>query len=300
MYQADYRAARVFLEQCLLIDQTIGNQWGIAQTLNDLGDVARCEGNYAQAATLYQESLSHFQHQEIRIEIASILHNLGYVALAQGDQQRAQAHFTESLALHRERGNRPGMLEALAGFGALLAAQGQPRRATVLFGAITALRANLRAPMWPAERVEYDRFVAAARVQLDEATFAAAWATGQALSLEQAIEEALRVPEALPMQSEAGAADPAPQPTSAAPDRLSTLTPREREVLALVAQGATNRQIAEKLVIAERTAEIHVGNILSKLGVASRTQAAAYALAHGLVDAPDMPIQPGAAQNKLL
>jgi tetratricopeptide (TPR) repeat protein len=134
-----------------LLDKSLLKQRGIAQTLNDLGDVARCEGNYAQAATLYQESLSRFQNQGIRIEIASILHNLGYVALAQGDQQRAQAHFTESLALHRERGNRPGMLEALAGFGALLAAQGQPRRASVLFGAIAALRANLRTPMWPAD-----------------------------------------------------------------------------------------------------------------------------------------------------
>ena len=66
-----------------------------------------------------------------------------------------------------------------------------------------------------------------------------------------------------------------------------TLTPRERQVLALIAQGASNRAIADKLVIAERTAEIHVSNILGKLGVSSRTQAAAYALAQGLADAPD-------------
>jgi DNA-binding NarL/FixJ family response regulator len=58
-------------------------------------------------------------------------------------------------------------------------------------------------------------------------------------------------------------------------------------VLALVAQGASNRAIADALVIAERTAEIHVSNILGKLGVSSRTQAAAYALAHGLAAPPD-------------
>ena len=58
-------------------------------------------------------------------------------------------------------------------------------------------------------------------------------------------------------------------------------------MLALVAQGASNRAIADTLVIAERTAEIHVSNILGKLGVSSRTQAAAYALAHCLADAPN-------------
>ena len=58
-------------------------------------------------------------------------------------------------------------------------------------------------------------------------------------------------------------------------------------MLALVAQGASNRAIAEKLVITERTAEIHVSNILGKLGVTSRTQAAAYALAQGLAAPAD-------------
>ena len=58
-------------------------------------------------------------------------------------------------------------------------------------------------------------------------------------------------------------------------------------MLALLAQGASNRAIADALVIAERTAEIHVSNILSKLGVTSRTQAAAYAAAHGLATPPD-------------
>jgi DNA-binding NarL/FixJ family response regulator len=62
----------------------------------------------------------------------------------------------------------------------------------------------------------------------------------------------------------------------------SSLTPREREVLALVAQGASNRQIAEALVVSERTARTHVSAILSKLGLVSRTQAALWAVRQGL------------------
>jgi DNA-binding NarL/FixJ family response regulator len=62
----------------------------------------------------------------------------------------------------------------------------------------------------------------------------------------------------------------------------SSLTPREREVLALVAEGASNRQIAESLVVSERTARTHVSAILTKLGLVSRTQAALWAVREGL------------------
>jgi DNA-binding NarL/FixJ family response regulator len=72
----------------------------------------------------------------------------------------------------------------------------------------------------------------------------------------------------------------APRPQTAA------LTDREREVLVLVARGLSNQQIADALVISERTARTHVSNILSKLGVASRTQAALLAIREGIAPAP--------------
>jgi DNA-binding NarL/FixJ family response regulator len=70
-------------------------------------------------------------------------------------------------------------------------------------------------------------------------------------------------------------------PKSAADD----LTPRERDVVLLIAEGGTNRQIASRLGVTERTARTHVSNILGKLGLASRTQAAMWAVRHGLVPA---------------
>lgn len=71
----------------------------------------------------------------------------------------------------------------------------------------------------------------------------------------------------------------APAPAAAA------LTAREREVLALVAAGAANREIARSLSISERTARTHVSNILAKLGLASRTQAALWAVREGIAPA---------------
>ena len=64
---------------------------------------------------------------------------------------------------------------------------------------------------------------------------------------------------------------------------VEPLTEREREVLALVGQGASNKEIASSLFITERTARTHVSNILGKLGLASRTQAALWAVDHGMV-----------------
>jgi DNA-binding NarL/FixJ family response regulator len=65
-----------------------------------------------------------------------------------------------------------------------------------------------------------------------------------------------------------------------------SLTPREKEVLQLVAQGATNREIASQLFIAENTVKNHLRNILAKLHLSNRVEAAAYALREGLIGSP--------------
>ena len=106
-----------------------------------------------------------------------------------------------------------------------------------------------------------------------------AWATARGLGARPLLAEvellARRARIALaPEPAAASAAETAAAQPAAPGDELG-LTPREREVLALVAEGRTNRQIAEALFISDKTASVHVSNILAKLGVANRAEAAA-------------------------
>ena len=98
--------------------------------------------------------------------------------------------------------------------------------------------------------------------------FARAWEAGRRLPLDESVAEAL-----MPSQ-------PAAPPLAPSGTRSGPLTRREREVAALIARGMTNRQIAEELFIAERTADTHVEHILAKLGLASRSQVAAWVVEH--------------------
>jgi len=109
--------------------------------------------------------------------------------------------------------------------------------------------------------------VATARRALGAGRFDAAWAAGALMSMDQLVDHIRRV------ATDSGG------PKQAQSDPLSK---REREVAALIARGYTNRQIAEDLVISERTADGHVANILAKLGLRNRAHVVIWATEHGL------------------
>jgi predicted ATPase len=189
--QDDNARARALFEESLILYQELGITGGIANSLNMLGELARKQGEYAQAATLYKESLILQRELGQPGSIAMSLHNLGYVAQHHNDYERGEALFVESLGLYRKIGDKNGIILCIAGIAGLAGAQGQPERAACLFGATQMLLDGSNTHIDSIDRNEYERNFTTAHAQLDEATFAAAWAAGRNLSLEQAIAYAL-------------------------------------------------------------------------------------------------------------
>ena len=257
--------AREWLGESLALARQDGNSYRIAHVLNYLGDLSRLEQKYAEAAETYTSALEMLRELDALRDQASLLGNLGFVYLHLGYIERAYGSFLESMAIQQAQQNQLGMIECLVGFAATAVAHGQPATAARLFAAVAAISGRPSVSAWKATRAELEYYLDRARNKLTEEDFQAAQAAGRALSLEQVVECAQH----LPIGSEI-AAD-----TTKTED---TLTSREQEVAELVAVGKTNREIAEDLVLSKRTVEKHVANILSKLGLANRTQIVRWAM----------------------
>jgi len=233
----------------------------------------------ARATALSEEALTLSRRAgELQAEVNTLC-ILGQLARQGGDLATAFALQRQGLALARERADPRCVADTLEYLVNVVGAAGHGEQAARLLGAATALREAIGAPGPSVERAMTEQAVAGARGALGEEAWAAAFAAGQAMTLEEAIAEALGEDE--------GAAEvtqPEPEATPLAPkhDHPNDLTPREVEVLRLVAAGLSNPQIAQQLVVSARTVEAHLRSIFSKLDVTSRTAAARFALEHGL------------------
>jgi hypothetical protein len=153
--------------------------------------VAVHQGDYTGARALNEESQARFRELGDRQGIADSVDNLGLVAERQGNDVAARTLYKESLVLRREVGDQQGIAVSLEEFARLAGAQGQPGCGAQLWGAADALREALGAPRPPNEIGECEQAFVALRSTLGEEGFAAAWAAGRALSLEEAIALAL-------------------------------------------------------------------------------------------------------------
>ena len=123
-------------------------------------------------------------------------------------------------------------------------------------------------------RLGYEQAVATVHATLGAERMRALWDEGRSLPLADAVDDAVSI-----------RIDPSPaadQSPSLEPTAHARLSARERDVLRLIVQGLSDREIAERLSIGRRTVNTHVTSILNKLGVGSRTAAAAYVLRHDL------------------
>jgi predicted ATPase/DNA-binding CsgD family transcriptional regulator len=312
--QGRYGESRLLHERSREIWADLEHDAGIAASLDYLGFVAWLEGEHAAAVELSSEAVATFaslgRSQELaaaQINLGVALHyggeeskakellaralassrSIGYqegiawalhsLALVAGDGSPAEVEelLGESLSTHFSLGDRWRASSVLESVAELLVKEEEEEQAVVLLAAADALRSTLGTPIPPAETMRRETAYERAKRKLSSARFASAWDAGVKLSLEEAV------------QSARGSIERARLPAGERAGLAFQLTGREVAVLQLVAAGLTNEEIGRRLHISRGTAGVHVSNILRKLGVTSRVQAAGVAHRLGLGQAGD-------------
>jgi predicted ATPase/class 3 adenylate cyclase/DNA-binding CsgD family transcriptional regulator len=229
--------------------------------INPLAQVALARGDLAAAREWADMAVSAMRGGHL----AAALATRARVAIAEGDPELAERHARAGLACAAQVQALlavPDIVECLAG---VAVDAGRQREAARMFGAAEAMRNRTGLVRFKIYDAEYERWVATVRNALERNELDRAWDEGAALSTDEAIAYAVR--------GHTGRKRPARGWTS--------LTPTERDVVRLVAEGLTSRDVAARLFVSPRTVQTHLTHIYAKLGVTSRVQLAQEAACHG-------------------
>jgi predicted ATPase/DNA-binding CsgD family transcriptional regulator len=275
----DLPRARMLAEQSLQGWRDIGEQEQIAFVLKLLGQIHLSLGEARRAQEMFEQSLGIVEGTLDRAGKAEALIGLARVYLEEHDPESACRLFEQSVALLREIASRLSLATALEGWGFALAMKREFVRAVQLWGASEVARETFGIKRPPIEHPTYERWVAEVRNQLDEKTWTQALTQGREMTLEHLL--ATDVTD----EGEISVSPPFLQVPATSSSSLSPsgLTARELEVLRLLAQGLSNGEIAEQLVISPRTVSTHLTSIYGKISVSSRSAATRYALENHLV-----------------
>ena len=270
--QGRYAEGEAMITVALADARHAGDQELEASGLVHLGIAVMGQGDLTRGTALLEQGRAGGLAGSYSVPAAVASRYLGLIAVGTGEVAVAPQRFREFVA-----GSLVGdhlFSRLLPDLVAVAVASGQPDRAATLVGAAEAAIGRSRlAPAWP-ERGYHERAADQVREELGHAAFTAAADAGRAFTQDEVIE---LVEAVLAAAEKATVA-----PTDARSGSLA-LTEREREVLRLVVEGLSNTEIGDRLFISHRTAQTHVTNILGKLGVSTRTEAAAKAVRDGLV-----------------
>lgn len=282
--QKDYARARQFSEESLALLRTMGSPYSTSETLTVLACTLAALGELSRAQGLLEEALTQASTRESTEDLVRVLCGVAYVKLQQGNLAAARASLEEGLTKMQGRWFDPRSKWGLAGclecLGELSLAQSHAAWAVQLWAAAETIRGadGYYSPLGR-KQASHERALAEARRQLGEKTFAAAWAEGQTLTPQQVI---AAITPGLALEK----VHPAAQ-TNRRVIAISTLpgglTAREIEVLCLLAQGLSNHQIAEQLVLSPYTVNSHTQSIYGKLGINTRSAATRFAVDHHLL-----------------
>lgn len=220
-----------------------------------MGDLARAEGYMKDSVALSEAAGEVWARANARAR-------LGIVQWQRGELESARENLQQAICAQREIGHRWGMAMSLEGLAYVSASAGQTEKAARLLGAVDTLWNRVGTKLHGFMKAHHDRCAAAASQVLGEARFQSNFERGAKMALGELLMYALGEAETAQVHH----AEPA----------LQRLSRREMDVARLITGGATNREIAATLCVAERTVKTHIEHILNKLGVGSRAQIAVW------------------------
>lgn len=256
--------------------QQAGDSLFTGNVLNCLGEFARWRGEYARAEMIYKESLA--RRQAVGDQGGTVLSmvNLGLLATQTNQQGLAVEYLADGLELSARIGSSLHLPCVTLGLAAVAAATGEPAAGARFVGMTRAL--NQESFFDPPDGEVLAAAEARCRDVLGAERFAALEGAGTFVSQEGAVREARQ----FIAEARSALAQPVRRDgVNGRPGRPG-LSPREAEVLGLLATGLSNKEIAERLVLSTRTVETHVANTYAKLDVANRAEAAVRAIELGL------------------
>jgi non-specific serine/threonine protein kinase len=275
--------ADALLDESFARFQDLADTWGAGRAKNMQGVAALTLSDYSRAAVCFRDSLAMFRECRDWWYVSVALEGHGMVALIRGDNERARRAYADSLAMASARGDRTEIAWSLIGIAGVAVADGQAERAAILLGASAALRRALGARLQPIEQSLHDRIEAAARASMGAVAFLGARERGSALPFAEVVAEATAIGDGGPAPRRQEIARDERPPTVATGGIGARLTSREKTVLRRLVEGLSDREIADELSLSPRTVSAHVGNILAKFDVSTRTAATAFALRERLV-----------------
>jgi non-specific serine/threonine protein kinase len=269
--RGDYEAAGEHYRTARGIWADISSRRGLAWSAHDLGILAYETGDYPQARAYLREALDGFRDLEYDWAVAVSACGLANVLIGERQPDEAAALLGEALVLHDSVADRRGVAQCLESLAALALLRNVPVTAARLLGAAETVRT-----------------AAAARQSRAEEKRLAALEDSIARLLGRSVADTERRAgrQLAPVASIALAAAFAAGTPQEVSEDAGELTARQRDVAALVAAGHTNRQIGRALGISEKTAEVHVRNIMERLNTPSRAGVAAWAASRGLTARP--------------
>lgn len=230
-------------------------------------------GELESAAEVVEEACQQCNQAGERWLLSYAMWAKGILRLLQGELDQSEADLCEALQLKRFTPDNLGLAFILDALGWTAAARGDSERAAMLLGASDQVWQTVGVPLFGAKHLlaRREHFQGVARQAMGDSAFDTAFADGGRLAVEDILTFALR--ERRASSVEARRAD-------------DLLTPREREVAELVAQGMSSRDVAAKLVVSPRTVDVHVEHIFAKLGFNARAQIATWVAQQNATESP--------------